>query len=195
MKDTKAQSTTPPAAEIQADETLAAPTPPAAEIQAAAGEEPSAFSERQALLNTRLAELAADFHALLSDIKTDGTYYEGFRKIKETYFRLQVLAARNGSQSERKPRTSTPPSGLFERGTQQPETSERRKSSAPPSDLFERVPRREDVAPPKISNPERPNLFMRTAPPPPPAIVRKGKLPAPPDAKRKVLADSEENED
>jgi hypothetical protein len=197
MKDTKALTQNPPAPETPDADAELTQNPPAPETpDADAADEPPSFAARQATLNETLAQLSADYAALVSDIKANGKYFEGFRKIKETFFRLQALSARNGNVAPKAARSAAPPTDLFVRTERtESEAPAKRASNAPPTDLFVKGPRSVETVGPAITNPAPPPLFTRAAPPPKPMVERKAKPLVPPDAKRKVLADSEEKED
>ncbi len=163
------------------------------------GEAPT-LKEREAELNARLVALAADYSALTSDIQAEGDFYAGFRKVKETFFRLQRISAHNGNIPERRERTGKPNRDQFVRGGNAPaqsEAPEKREAPKPRTDLFERSQPSAEVEPTKFTNPKVRALFQRSAPPPPPAepVIRGKKAPTPPDNKRKLLASSEENDD
>lgn len=153
------------------------------------------FLKRQADLNNKLSILADDYATLMGDIKSDGSHFTGFRKIKETYFRLQALTLRNGGTAARKPREAGANHAIFQK-TDLP-ASPRAPLGSPSKtapDLFNRnrppVGQEEEQSPKRVNLPA-PNIFTKQ--PPAPAVpIRKAGKTAEPDNKRKVLASSED---
>lgn len=165
------------------------------------------FAKRQETLAQRLIDLNAEFRALMDDIKADGQFYKGFRSIKETYFRLDKIARRNGYTPDRAVKPGTANNAIFQRRPQDAfDEAGRRTAKAPPATnvnnaIFEKLApgERKTAKTPATARPTNTNvnsdLFVKkVAPTPPPKEVRKAKE-VKRDPKAKILATSEDEND
>lgn len=156
------------------------------------------FEKRHAALSRELAELSVKHRTLMFDIKKTGTFFGGYRALKETFGRLDRLARRNGHFPEKPTKAAGANNAIFQKEPGQigeAETRTARTPKAPPPNIFNREANRERLeageAPVAyIQNPAPPDLFAHKPPPVVEKKARKAPEPPPADPKRKVMASS-----